>query len=369
MMKTFNHLLVLVLSQAILATGVSGQCSPDTCEKKEHDITSDLDTYYASTVGLGGSELKTQLNSIIRDHHRYGYSPCVWVALTETEEDEENPDNVISIYTQRSIPKLRRDCGKDDGDSWNCEHIWAKSHGFPKQGQHAYTDFHHLVPADKSVNSDQSNYDFKMGGAPNDECDGCKEGDRTWEPPDLVKGQVARMLFYMDVRYDGDDDSKTPDLNLVDQATGKGPEIGYLSDLLEWHCKYPVTDRERRRNDIVQSWQGNRNPFIDNPEFVESVWNIATSCCGGKEKEDEKADAILATGVSGQCSPVTCQKKEHDITLDLDTYYASTVGLGGSLMRVLKNILSKVYLPPLKFCTEISKPLDHQQFQGAMNEH
>jgi serine protease len=220
-----------------------------------------------------------------------------WTALAETDADEENSDSVIGIYTRRSITRLDRVCGGNDtGDAWNREHVWAKSHGFPKERQHAYTDIHHLVPADSSVNSDRSNYDFKLGGISNDECDGCREGDDTFEPPDAVKGQIARIIFYMDTRYEGNDQERTgtPDLTLVDRATDNGdPDFGFLSNLLEWHCKFPVTERERRRNNIVQTWQGNRNPFIDRPEFVKSIWNSAEfdiiwRRCGGTPKSESE---------------------------------------------------------------------------------
>ena len=73
------------------------------------------------------------------------YTPCIWHILMEADEDLDNPNNVIAIYTRRSIPKSRRDHGQNDQDSWNREHVWAKSHGFKKKSQHAYTDAHHLA--------------------------------------------------------------------------------------------------------------------------------------------------------------------------------------------------------------------------------
>jgi endonuclease I len=258
-----------------------------TCIKKEHPPV-DINDYYATiTVGLTSNELRTELNSIIRDHFRYSYTPCVWEMIADTDQDPENPDNVIDLYTGRSIPLLRRDCGYNDNDAWNREHVWAKSHGFPNDKQHGYTDINHLCAADKSVNGDRSNYDFKMGGNEHDECTGCSldSAAATWEPPDRVKGRIARMLMYMEIRYNGNDESDggMPDLVLVDTSTKglKEPTIGYLPDLLDWHCKFPVSDTERIRNNKVHSWQGNRNPFIDHPEYVESIWNHT---CGADKK-------------------------------------------------------------------------------------
>jgi hypothetical protein len=104
-------------------------------------------------------------------------------------------------------------------------------------------------------------------------------GRRSWEVPDAFKGDVARMLFYMDVRYEGTGGDGTPDLTLVNTKTtdSRRPELGRLCTLLHWHGHDPVSDGERRRNDRVFAWQGNRNPFIDHPEWAAAIWD-ATTC-------------------------------------------------------------------------------------------
>ncbi len=160
------------------------------CDKVPHSPV-DLAQYYASVSGLSGEAQKNGLNSIIKNHTRYSYTPCVWEILKEADQGPQNPDNVIEIYTQRSISKSRKDDGSNHQDSWNRGHIWAKSHGFPDKSQHAYTDTHHLRPADRSVNSDRSNNDFDVGGSFDTECTLCREGSGTREPPDLIKGDVA----------------------------------------------------------------------------------------------------------------------------------------------------------------------------------
>jgi hypothetical protein len=78
-------------------------------------------------------------------------------------------------------------------------------------------------------------------------------------------------------------------MELVDRATGKEPSLGYLSTILDWHCKYPVSNSERRRNDKVHSWQGNCNFAIDHPEFVESIWNF--ECAQRTPKNVSEAEA------------------------------------------------------------------------------
>ncbi|MFE5278758.1 endonuclease I family protein, partial [Bacillus cereus] len=121
------------------------------------------------------------------------------------------------------------------------------------------------------VNSARGNLDFDYGGSPVKNCDDCLRTSQSWEPPDRVKGDVARMLFYMAVRYESDD---RVDLELNDSLNnGSTPYHGKLSVLLQWHEQDPVDDYERNRNDVIyEKWQHNRNPFIDYPEWAEDIW-------------------------------------------------------------------------------------------------
>ena len=94
-----------------------------------------------------------------------------------------------------------------------------------------------------------------------------------FEPRDEDKGDVARIIFYMDVRYEGD--SGELDLEMTENilsVTSKLQRHGVRSTLLEWHEMDPVDDFERNRNDVIYSYQGNRNPFIDHPELVDYIW-------------------------------------------------------------------------------------------------
>lgn len=276
--------LLLVLASSAYAS----------CNKINHSQVN-LEAYYSNAAGLDGQELKSVLNGIIKGHKRYSYTPCVWAILKEADEDPGNPSNVIGIYTGRSIPKIDQDSGSNDPNSWNREHIWAKSHGFRNKSQHAYTDAHHLRAADRSVNSDRSNNDFENGGTLDDECTECREGAGTWEAPDRVKGDIARMMFYMATRYEGNDGSRTPDLELVDRKTHTGePSFGKLCTLVAWHALDPVSNQEMRRNDTIHSWQGNRNPYIDHPEFVAKIWGQNCGSAPGTMKAQilERIDAL-----------------------------------------------------------------------------
>lgn len=282
LIATAKYLVVSILVGLVSYSTASTDCSRDP------NIAFNPSQYYLGTESLTGSELKEKLHKRIQGHKRFSYS-CVWEILKEADQDPSNSQNVIGFYTNRPIPKIRRDQGGSDQDAWNREHIWAKSHGFRQKYKHAFTDVHHLRATDKSVNNDRGNNDFDNGGERNHECTECREGDGTWEAPDKVKGDLARMMFYMATRYEGTD-GETPDLQLVDRKTASDtPRFGKLCTLLEWHLIDPVSPDERSRNDVIYSWQGNRNPFIDHPEFVQKIW--------GNECSDLDSDTIKALSI------------------------------------------------------------------------
>ncbi|MCD4788498.1 MAG: endonuclease [Bacteroidales bacterium] len=227
--------------------------------------------YYDDAMGLSGDELKAALHNIIKDHTEYSYTQ-IKEFLKETDEDPLNTDNVILLYTGRSQNKNTFGGGPDD---WNREHVWAKSHGDFGNNPPCGTDIHHIRPTDASVNSSRGNKDFDNGGQQHPEATGCYYTEYTWEPRDEVKGDVARMIFYMAVRYEGT--SGELDLEVVDWVnTAPAPEHGKFSALLEWNSFDPPDDFEINRNNVIYSYQNNRNPFIDFPEFVNMIWNPAS---------------------------------------------------------------------------------------------
>lgn len=230
------------------------------------------EAYYASTTGKTGDALKEALNEIIDDHTELTYKE-VWDALKDIDEDPLNGENVILIYTGKSIPKSSNGTGKDD---WNREHVWAKSHGDFGTTMGAGTDLHHIKPADVTVNSSRNNKNFDESDNKHHEAILCRHDEDSFEPRDAVKGDVARMMFYMAVRYEGGSDE--PDLELVEYMNeSKSPHHGKLTTLIEWHESDPVSDFERRRNNLIyEKYQGNRNPFIDHPEWVDMIWDKAS---------------------------------------------------------------------------------------------
>ena len=225
-------------------------------------------TYYAPAVGKSGTALRTALHDIIDGNTTLSYDQ-VWTALKDTDQDPNNPSNVIELYTGRSIAKSNNGGGSGQ---WNREHVWAQSRGGFTTSAGPGTDLHHLRPEDVTVNSTRGNKDFDDGGSAVSGCSDCFTDSDSFEPRDAVKGDVARMLLYMAVRYEGGDGFN--DLEMSSTVGSSSSRIGDLETLLAWNSADPVDAFEMRRNDRIHStWQGNRNPFIDHPEWAAAIWN------------------------------------------------------------------------------------------------
>ncbi|MHC0429770.1 endonuclease I family protein [Streptomyces sp. O3] len=226
------------------------------------------DDYYADATGKTGTALKHALHDIVDDHNRLSYSQ-VWNALKVTDEDPYNSANVRLLYSGKSRSKSLN--GGSVGD-WNREHVWAKSHGGFGTSTGPGTDLHHLRPTDVQVNSIRGNKDFDWGGSPVSGAPGNYTDSDSFEPRDAVKGDVARMILYMAVRYEGDDGFADLEPNNR-VSNGSSPYMGRLYVLKQWHQEDPPDSFERNRNELIYDrYQHNRNPFIDHPEWVESIW-------------------------------------------------------------------------------------------------
>ena len=238
--------------------------------------------YYDTAKNLADDNLKYALNQVIDNHTEFNYtssSTDVWDILKETDRDPNNSENVILIYSGISVNGAQE---YNSANGWTREHIWAKSRGDFGTAKGIGTDVHALRPLDNTTNSIRSNRSFNNCTTCEDVTDkwgnttGSKKDANDWsfEPRDEVKGDVARMLFYMAVRYEGLD--TYPDLEFTESMLpqeNKEPIHGVLSTLLEWHRNDPVDEWEENRNNIIyDSYQNNRNPFIDFPIIAEHIW-------------------------------------------------------------------------------------------------
>ncbi len=251
--------------------------------------------YYNGISGKDGALLRSALSAIISGHQEYSYD-VIWDILKESDEDPSNSNNVILVYSGRSRNKDYVDrggafdygaAGYSHDDSWNREHVWAQSHGSFGYTIGEGTDAHNLKPVDYNVNASRSNKDFDNGGSPAPEGADCYIDSDSWEPRDDAKGDVARIIFYMATRYEGV--SGELDLQAKDAVNNSpNPWHGKLSTLLTWNSNDPPDDFERHRNNVIYSWQGNRNPFIDYPDLANLIWN-------GKSASDIQFSNALQT--------------------------------------------------------------------------
>lgn len=238
--------------------------------------------YYDSAIGLTGDQLKAALHNIIDNHTEKSYGDARYI-LDDSDKDPNNSSNVRTIYSPHSVNGTW-----DSGVTWNREHVWSKSRGIGSVDNDTYgagSDIHNLRACIPQINTDKSNRWFV-------ECDtkynyssswtgsyyagsSWSSSQFYWKPRDEDKGDVARIMFYMATRYEGDV-SGEPDLELIDYIPSDNsttnPIYALFSDLYQWHLDDPVDDFERNRNNVIYSHQGNRNPYIDHPEYVKGVW-------------------------------------------------------------------------------------------------
>ncbi|MCP4544949.1 MAG: T9SS type A sorting domain-containing protein [bacterium] len=262
--------------------------------------------YYDSVDTTNPQTIRQTLHEVIDDHQRFPYSSGstdTWNILEAADEDPNDSGKILDVYKNESYTKF----GGGNGP-YNREHSWPRSLGFPDDGYQNYpfTDCHHLFLCNVAYNSDRGSraFDYCASGyerttlANNGQGggSGVYPGNSNWRSSSDGaygswetwigrRGDIARAQFYMDVRYEGGTHGGTgvsePDLILTDDraliaasSTGDNLSVAYMgliSVLYQWHLEDPVDDVERARNDVVYSYQGNRNPFIDHPEWVAIV--------------------------------------------------------------------------------------------------
>ena len=238
--------------------------------------------YYAPAEGKAAMALRTALHGLLHNHRIIPYSSSTKFdtsdALKVLDQDLANTNNVWLLYAQRSEPKSS--FGLTAG--WNREHLWPNSYGLDDV-EPAYSDLHNLRAEDAHVNSSRGNKYYDVSDTnnasyvfpANTDAPLASADSDSWQPPDVVKGDIARALFYMTMRYTGDTNNEptlflTDETNLISSATNF---MGKFSTLIKWHLADPVSPAESNRNDLVYAlYQTNRNPFVDRPEWVMSAF-------------------------------------------------------------------------------------------------
>ncbi|MBW3521550.1 endonuclease [Chryseobacterium sp. NKUCC03_KSP] len=260
--------------------------------------------YYDGTTGLTGYALKTKLHEITSTKNvnwGYGDLPNYYNQTDLDQYYDHGPSNttiLLDIYSE--IPagpdayeytsaNLISTSGAE-GSGYNREHAVPQStfnSNYPM-----YSDLHFVIPTDARINQLRNNYPYGIGNSTihhtfsntskiaNSAIPNYVYTNRVYEPINEFKGDIARMLLYFAVRYE----DKLPVFNHstnINPAIDRSPFDGtaerafdpaYISMLIQWHTQDPVSQREINRNNAIYAIQNNRNPFIDNPQWVNAIW-------------------------------------------------------------------------------------------------
>jgi uncharacterized protein YjdB/endonuclease I len=248
--------------------------------------TTNPSTYYS---GISSSATGTTLglalhNLMMTTHQTYTTYADVANYSLYTDTDPNNSANVICLYSGASVTGAW-----DSGNTWNREHVWCQSLSGGLWGTTgAGADFQHLRPSIPNINSTRGNMPFADLGHSgtqvqyNGSNTGSSYSGGCWEPRDAVKGDVARILMYVYTQYGtgfgGTTGTYTGPLNITDVVyTATGTAQAAWNLLLDWSTDDPVDSFEMARNNQAAVYQGNRNPFIDHPEYADRIWGTATT--------------------------------------------------------------------------------------------
>ena len=287
LMATILFALIAVSLIPLLGLGLNTASAVTVTPRNEWNNTYKGSYYDNLNTDKVGAEFRTELANLITTTHtkQLTYADLKDV-YKKTDVDPDNPDNVIWFYTGNSVPYT----GAMDTGNYptNREHVWPKMGGqaFPEQTE-AGSDAHHVRPLNTGLNNTRGNNHFgeveqtvanrvKQSGTyanygtddnPDSWCyQATVDGVKLFYPAKGYRGATARILFYVQTRW-GD----TSELFFT-LGTDTTKIMSNVDILLKWHLEEPPTDEEIRRNEAVFGIQGNRNPFIDHPEYAEMIF-------------------------------------------------------------------------------------------------
>ncbi len=242
-------------------------------------IWAQIPVYYNSIDFEQAPEnLKSDLSDLIINTHTNitSYSQA-WSILIETDADPNNSNYVLLMYgsndNDADMSNDRTRLATENGGSsgqWNREHVYPKGLGTPTfENSGPGADPHALRACDVNKNNQRGSHPFTYGSG----ADSYNPGG-SWYPGDEWKGDVARIIMYMYLRYG---DQCQPNNVATNTSNSYHPDMPDI--FLTWNVEDPVSEVETQRNDILEAELGNRNPFIDNPYLATMIW-------GGDEAEN-----------------------------------------------------------------------------------
>lgn len=260
-----------------------------------YEVSTDINAYYSSlNTGSSGTDFLDKLRSfnLGKRKRTTGYgsggtnandSTFIYTDYDPTTAKKDSNGQVygtqiLSFYSGKSTT------------SFNKEHVWPKSHG----GDKVEADIFMARPTISAENSDRGNSFY---------VEGMCHSSNGWDPwtafgdnigcyqNEAIRGECARIIFYCCAA------SNALNLETNNKPTtyATSATMGNLADMLKWNALYPVNEREMRRQDGGQYLQGNRNPFVDHPEWAAKIW----------ADYDEKTRAVVDTYGDGSGKQVS----------------------------------------------------------------
>ncbi|HPY80042.1 MAG TPA: endonuclease [Bacilli bacterium] len=254
-----------------------------------------VEQYYANANTSSGSALLTSLQSITTKGSDVGSYDDLFETYRSSDVKDGYLVDMYSNTTRYTVDQKR--CGnyKNEGDCWNREHSTPKSWwGGSKSNQGA--DPFILYPTDGKINGMRSSYPFgevkTIEKASNNNYSLLGSADnslypysgKVFEPADEWKGDLARSAFYTRARWSASYSWSSGGGNVI--YSGSASNNFGLTDYAvklytAWSNLDPVDEWELRRNEAIYAIQGNRNPFIDHPEYANIIWGGTTYTGGG----------------------------------------------------------------------------------------
>ncbi|MDE7406144.1 MAG: endonuclease [Clostridiales bacterium] len=256
------------------------------------DLSAEVQAYYSVITATSGNSLLGQVHDLItKTHATYtSYNDCKNPELIMKTDGGTASKTVMDFYTQENMSST---WGSGKTGTWNREHVWCQNLSNGLWGESGGgSDMHHIRPTETALNGTRSNHKYGIANGGSvayfKDTDGSNKyvggwvnvSAKTFEPLDKVKGDVARIVMYVYTHYN-------TYANVYGTTNGSGGKFGTLKFtnvmsassesaaiqlLLEWNAADPVDEIEIARNDAVYKIQGNRNPFIDHPEYANAIW-------------------------------------------------------------------------------------------------
>ena len=259
--KRFVSLSILSVLSLGLLTGIVthhvAKANNEVLTTEAWDINvqpSVTESFYSSCDGKTGSALKSALAAF----NKPTSTSYNWDRYEAADEAQDDSTSILCLYTRHNIKKSAH-VGSYSWDTWNREHVYTQS-AFPNSA----SDNHNIFACEGQINNTRGNLKYaevkNSGGTRISEFGHTTDcyviSGSYFEPCDEAKGEVARACLYCTVYY--------------------GYNLSQIFDsqdtALKWNAMYPVTPREIYRNNVVQTKQGNRNPFIDHPSYAQAIY-------------------------------------------------------------------------------------------------